>query len=112
MKRILVIVTLLLIALCLFIFGPTIIRHSYAIATPSTDLNNKIAEYRLLDAHEASLSGDALRQSQLKRVQIYYWVLARNRDIDGGDGERTLFSPWNDLIRYWSGRDIYDVAKK
>ncbi len=92
-------------AITILLVGPMAIRSGYSLVTPKAKLEQKIAEYRVLDRGELSLSDKALKESQMKRTRLYYWILARGRDIDGGDTPATIFTPWNDLRRYWTGFD-------
>jgi hypothetical protein len=112
MKRILIVAAPCVLVALLFIFGPMAIRYCYAMATSSSDMSKMIEEYRFLDRKESSLSGDLLKHSQMRRAQIYDWLLTRGKDIDGGDGERTLLSPWKDLIRYWQDSRADDFSRK
>ena len=96
------ILTALLLALVVLLFGPPAIRKGYRAATSQQEFDKAIADYRYFDQAESTLSGKALQESQRKRERIYLWLLIRGRDIDGGDGDCNIFSPWKDIFLYWT----------
>jgi len=102
-RRVIIAIAIPAVLFLFLLLGPKTIQGINLVFTSQEQFAAKVSEYHRLVENETSLAGEELRQNQKEQNRVYYWLLARGHDIDGGEEETNILTPWRDLIRYWTG---------